>query len=110
MLIEIDYRDKRPLYEQIAKKFEELILKGIMKPDESMPSIRQLAIELSINPNTIQKSYAALETSGLRILYQAEEVLSQMWRISCLRRKKNFMKSLRLLLKKHQILAFQAKN
>ena len=64
MLIEIDYRDKRPLYEQIAKKFEELILKGIMKPDESMPSIRQLAIELSINPNTIQKSYAALETSG----------------------------------------------
>lgn len=64
MLIEVDYRDKRPLYEQIAKKFEELIIRGIMKPDEAMPSIRQLAVELSINPNTIQKSYASLEQAG----------------------------------------------
>lgn len=64
MLIEIDYRDKRPLYEQISAKFEDLILRGVMKPDESMPSIRQLAVELSINPNTIQKSYASLEQAG----------------------------------------------
>ncbi len=64
MLIDIDFRDKRPLYEQIMTRFEELILKGVMSPDDAMPSVRQLAVELSINPNTIQKAYAALEQNG----------------------------------------------
>ena len=64
MLIDIDFRDKRPLYEQIMTRFEELILKGVMSPDDAMPSVRQLAVELSINPNTMQKAYAALEQNG----------------------------------------------
>ena len=64
MLIDIDFRDKRPLYEQIMTRLEELILKGVMSPDDAMPSVRQLAVELSINPNTIQKAYAALEQNG----------------------------------------------
>ena len=64
MLVEIDYKEKCPLYEQITARFEQLIIKGALKPGEAMPSIRSLAVELSINPNTIQKSYATLEQAG----------------------------------------------
>ena len=63
-MIIIDYKDARPIYEQIVEKFKLLILKGGMQPDEQMPSVRNLAIELSINPNTIQKAYAELERQG----------------------------------------------
>lgn len=65
MLIEIDYRDKRPLYEQISGKLEELIICGVISADESLPSVRSLAMDLSINPNTIQKAYDALEQRGM---------------------------------------------
>lgn len=63
-MIIIDYKDARPIYEQVAEKFKELILKGAMSPDEQMPSVRNLAMELSINPNTIQKAYGELERQG----------------------------------------------
>ena len=63
-MITIDYQSKTPLYEQIVERFQMLILKGILKPDEQMPSVRALATSLSINPNTIQKAYAALEQQG----------------------------------------------
>ena len=65
MLINIDFRDKRPLYEQVSARLEELILRGIIGPDEALPSVRSLAVELSINPNTVQKAYGALEQKGL---------------------------------------------
>ncbi|MDE6600980.1 MAG: GntR family transcriptional regulator [Lachnospiraceae bacterium] len=60
-MIIIDYKDTRPIYEQVVERFKTLILKGAMQPDEQMPSVRNLAMELSINPNTIQKAYAELE-------------------------------------------------
>ena len=63
-MILIDYKDTRPIYEQIAERFKTLILKGVMQPDEQMPSVRSLAMEQSINPNTIQKAYAELERQG----------------------------------------------
>lgn len=63
-MIIIDYKDTRPIYEQIVERFKILILKGAMQPDEQMPSVRNLAMELSINPNTIQKAYAELERQG----------------------------------------------
>lgn len=63
-MIIIDYKDTRPIYEQIAEKFETLIRKGVLKPDSKMPSVRSLAIELSINPNTIQKAFERLERNG----------------------------------------------
>lgn len=63
-MIIIDYKDTRPIYEQVCEKFKVLILKGVMTPDEQMPSVRNLAMELSINPNTIQKAYAQLEREG----------------------------------------------
>ena len=63
-MIVIDYKDTRPIYEQIVERFKTLILKGAMQSDEQMPSVRNLAMELSINPNTIQKAYAELERQG----------------------------------------------
>lgn len=63
MLI-IDYQDTRPIYEQIVDKFQKLILSGVLPPHERMPSVRNLAMELSINPNTIQKAYERLEQKG----------------------------------------------
>jgi len=63
-MILLDYKDKRPIYEQIISKLQELILKGILEKDTPLPSVRSLATELSINPNTIQRAYAELERSG----------------------------------------------
>lgn len=61
----LDYQDRRPIYEQIVEKFRMLILSGAMEPSSRMPSVRQLAMELSINPNTIQRAYMELEQQGL---------------------------------------------
>ena len=63
-MISIDYQSKLPLYEQIAQRFQTLILKGALAPGGQMPSVRTLAVELSINPNTIQKAYSLLEQQG----------------------------------------------
>ncbi len=60
----IDYRDARPIYEQISERYKTLILKGVLEPGEQMPSVRSLAMELSTNPNTVQKAYAELERQG----------------------------------------------
>ena len=63
-MIILDYRDTRPLYEQIVDKFQMLILSGALEPNSRMPSVRSLAVELSINPNTIQRAYSELERNG----------------------------------------------
>ena len=63
-MILIDYNDKRPIYEQIAGRFQALIISGVMEADEKLPSVRTLAVELSINPNTIQRAYGELEKDG----------------------------------------------
>ena len=63
-VITIDYQDRRPIYEQIVQRYELLIVKGVLAPDTQMPSVRQLAQELSINPNTIQKALSILESRG----------------------------------------------
>ncbi|MDF2803794.1 MAG: transcriptional regulator, GntR family [Anaerocolumna sp.] len=63
-MIIIDYKDRRPIYEQVMERFEELILKGVLEPASQMPSVRNLAMELSINPNTIQRAYMELERKG----------------------------------------------
>ena len=63
-MIILDYKDRRPIYEQIIEKLEELMLLGVLKEHDPMPSVRSLAMELSINPNTIQRAYAELERRG----------------------------------------------
>lgn len=63
-MIVLDLKDSRPLYEQIVERFKHLILCGALPEDEKLPSVRNLAMELSINPNTIQKAYGELEREG----------------------------------------------
>ncbi|MCI8529811.1 MAG: GntR family transcriptional regulator [Lachnospiraceae bacterium] len=63
-MILLDYRDKRPIYEQVVEKLEKMIISGGMEPLTRMPSVRSLAMELSVNPNTIQRAYAQLEQDG----------------------------------------------
>ena len=63
-MIEIDYRDHRPIYEQIKEKFKNLIINGILKENDKIPSVRELAGETAINPNTIQKAYKELENEN----------------------------------------------
>ena len=63
-MIVLDYRDRRPLYEQVTERFKELIFREILPQDSQLPSVRSLAAELSINPNTIQRAYAQLERQG----------------------------------------------
>lgn len=63
-MILLDYKDSRPIYEQVAEKLQELMLLGVLEEDSQMPSVRSLAMELSINPNTIQRAYGELERRG----------------------------------------------
>ncbi len=60
----IDYQDSRPIYEQIVENFKMQIFKGILREGDQMPSVRSLAVELSTNPNTVQKAYTELERQG----------------------------------------------
>ena len=61
----MDYQDRRPIYEQVTEKFRMLIYQEALPAGSRLPSVRQLAMELSINPNTIQRAYAELEQEGL---------------------------------------------
>ncbi len=63
-MIQLDLSDHRPLYEQIKEKMKELIIAEILKPDDKIPSVREMAQQLTINPNTIQRAYRNLETEG----------------------------------------------
>lgn len=93
----IDYLDARPIYEQIVEYYQKLILRGVMENDEQMPSVRQLSMELSTNPNTVQRAYQELEREGYlysvkgkgsfvrpgdhRILAKREELLKKLWEL-----------------------------
>ncbi|GFI21488.1 HTH-type transcriptional repressor YtrA [Lachnospiraceae bacterium] len=63
-MILIDHKDRRPIYEQVIERFQQMILCGAMQPNAPMPSVRSLAMELSLNPNTIQRAYQELERAG----------------------------------------------
>ena len=63
-MILIDYKDRRPIYEQVTEKLGELMLRGVLAQGSQLPSVRSLAMELAINPNTIQRAYAQLEQEG----------------------------------------------
>ncbi|MGE4354779.1 MAG: GntR family transcriptional regulator [Oscillospiraceae bacterium] len=63
-MININYRDGRPVYAQIKDELRLLIVTGAVGPNDKMPSVRELAQELAINPNTIQRAYRELETEG----------------------------------------------
>lgn len=64
MMININFRDSRPIYEQVKTTLRKLIVSGAMSPGEKLPSVRELASQLVINPNTIQRAYRELEQEG----------------------------------------------
>ena len=63
-MIQLDMGDHRPLYEQIRDKLKEMIIAGVMTENDKIPSVREMAGILAINPNTIQKAYRELESDG----------------------------------------------
>ena len=63
-MIQLNYRDSKPIYEQIREGLRRLVITGAIAKDEKLPSVRELASELAINPNTMQRAYRELETEG----------------------------------------------
>ena len=64
-MFDIDLMSRTPIYEQLYKKVVELILKGVLNEQDKLPSVRSLATELSVNPNTVAKAYSLLERDGI---------------------------------------------
>ena len=63
-MVHLDYRDARPIYAQIISGIKGQITGGVLRPGDKLPSVRELAAELAINPNTIQRAYETLEQEG----------------------------------------------
>ena len=63
-MIRINYKDSRPIYEQVMDSFRKQIISGDLKTDDKLPSVRELSAELAINPNTISRAYRELEHEG----------------------------------------------
>lgn len=63
-MVHLDYRDVRPIYAQIVDGYRQQIVSGVLQAGEKLPSVRELAVQLSINPNTIQRAYRQLEAEG----------------------------------------------
>lgn len=63
-MIHLDYRDSRPIYEQVKDGLRRLMVTGVLASGDKLPSVRAMASQLSINPNTIQRAYTELEAEG----------------------------------------------
>lgn len=63
-MLNLDYRDARPIYEQVKEGLRRLMVSGAIREGEKLPSVRSMASSLAINPNTIQRAYEALEAEG----------------------------------------------
>lgn len=63
-MVQLNYRDTRPIYAQLMDSFRNQIVSGILQQGDKLPSVRELACELAINPNTIQRAYRELEMAG----------------------------------------------
>ncbi len=63
-MVTINYKDGRPFYEQVKEDIRRLVVSGAVSPGEKLPSVRELAAQLAINPNTIQRAYRELEAEG----------------------------------------------
>ena len=85
-MINLDYQSRTPIYEQIIEEIERYVALGILRPEEQLPSVRELATELGINPNTVKKAYTELErkgvtitlsTKGTYIAYNTEKIVEE---------------------------------
>lgn len=64
-MIKLDYKNDKPLHEQIASGIKDLIICGALLKDEQLPSVRDLSVSLTVNPNTVQRAYKTLEAEGI---------------------------------------------
>jgi len=64
MLFTLNYRDSQPIYGQIKDGLRRMIVSGVLEPGEKLPSVRAMAMDLAINPNTIHRAYSELEAEG----------------------------------------------
>ncbi len=64
-MFSIDYKNDKPLHEQIQLGIKNMIMSGILAPNEKLPSVREMAVSLTVNPNTVQRAYKDLENEGL---------------------------------------------
>ncbi len=64
-MFHIDPLSRKPVYEQLIEQLEKFVLLGVLLPESQLPSVRSLSMELSINPNTIQKAYSELDMRGI---------------------------------------------
>lgn len=98
-MIVIDYQNRKPIYEQIVERFQMLIVRGVLEADSQMPSVRSLATELSINPNTIQKAYTILEQQGYIYPIKGRGNFVSGSRNLVEQKKENFFQKLRIVIK-----------
>jgi GntR family transcriptional regulator len=63
-MIRLDYKNDKPLHEQITQGIKDLIICGVLAPNDQLPSVRELSVSLTVNPNTVQRAYKELELSG----------------------------------------------
>ena len=66
-MINLDYQSRTPIYEQIVEQVERYVALGILKPEEQIPSVRDMSTDLGINPNTVKKAYTELERRGVTV-------------------------------------------
>ncbi len=64
-MINLDYQSRMPIYEQIVQQIERYVSLDILKPEQQIPSIREMASNLGVNPNTVKKAYSILEQKGV---------------------------------------------
>ncbi len=64
-MIKLDYKSGHPIHEQITQGLKELVISGVLTPDEKLPSVRELSVSLTVNPNTVQRAYKTLENEGI---------------------------------------------
>ena len=93
-MFKLDYSDGKPIYEQIKDNFKQLIIEGVLKTDDRIPSVRELAISMAINPNTIQKAYKILEEEGLIESRSGAKSYVVLDEITVMKLKKNYANTL----------------
>ena len=94
-MLSINYKDPRPIYEQVRDSLGQLILSGAIAPEEKLPSVRELAARLAINPNTIQRAYRELEARGLIYTVAGKGAFATADGTAVLRRKEELLAQLR---------------
>ena len=64
-MLKLDYKNDKPLHEQISQGIKELIMCGVLQGEDQLPSVRDLSVSLTVNPNTVQRAYRSLEAEGI---------------------------------------------